>query len=365
MPASSPLLQGPFVVLIVAASFWRSIFASSVSSKSTKTKLLNLEAEGTTTTSELEISDNPLWPQGIYNKDVDDLVNECLQDPTINIAAIPDYLERQLYRSTIKLTLNALYRSLAGIHGHRMLGHEFRVTRTTQPRCKRRRELRLLKIRTDVEMELLEEVADRLLANKFVNQALIPDYIERPLYVNCLKILFRVLDLLVSSFRLTVCGHDISIQMGPSQRYAIQEAALKRASASFSGIDMEIMKDIARKAGVDADEEDKKRWFWQRMLSPANNDFIAQIHASLYGLVLGIIDDLLDNTELEVLSDRIGFDIAVSEDDRSNGLIQQQKDVASKSERPPIIVAFLTGLGAGLALTPLLLQRSGDGDSHD
>lgn len=272
--------------------------------------------------------DNPLWPHGVFDKDVDDIITECLKDPSINIQGVPDYLERQIYRSTIKLTLNAIYRSLAGLHGHRMLGHEFKITRVTRPSSELRTALKLLEMRSDVEATLLENVANKLLANKYVNQPLIPDTVERHLYVNCLKIVFRVLDLLTTSFRVTLCGHDLSIQMEPSTRYAIQQSALRRASeksAAFSSIDMEKLKEFARHAGVveaastSYQDEQKIPWFWQRWLSPANNEFVAEIHASMYSLVLGILDDLLDNTEIEVLSDRIGFDlVAVANDNDDN-----------------------------------------------
>ena len=38
------------------------------------------------------------------------------------------------------------------------------------------------------------------------------------------------------------------------------------------------------------------------------------LHASLFGLILGIIDDLLYNTKLELLSDRIRLDVVPSDD---------------------------------------------------
>ena len=72
---------------------------------------------------------NPLWPAGISAHDVDRLVSEVTSDPTINIASIPDALERQIYSSTMQLCLNAIYRSLANVHGARLLGHEFQLSR--------------------------------------------------------------------------------------------------------------------------------------------------------------------------------------------------------------------------------------------
>jgi hypothetical protein len=67
------------------------------------------------------------------------------------------------------------------------------------------------------------------------------------------------------------------------------------------------MKQVARELGA---HDQDQRHFWQRWLSPANNEMIAQLHASVYCLVLGILDDLLENTEIQLLSDRIEFDLA-------------------------------------------------------
>ena len=110
--------------------------------------------------------ENPLWPKGVTAKDVDELVNDILGDPSINISAVPDYIERQIYRSTIRLTLNAVYQSLSGVHGHEMLGHEFRLQRVSVPKSDRRRELFLLELRSDVQEQMLEEVADRLVCHR-------------------------------------------------------------------------------------------------------------------------------------------------------------------------------------------------------
>jgi hypothetical protein len=66
---------------------------------------------------------------------------------------------------------------------------------------------------------------------------------------------------------------------------------------------VQVRRDMGRQA-------DKKRWVWQRWLSPANNDFVAQLHASVYCLILGVMDDLLEHTEIQILlSDRISFDL--------------------------------------------------------
>jgi hypothetical protein len=41
--------------------------------------------------------------------DIQDLVDEIMSDPALNLSFIPDALERRIYKSTIQLTLNAFY----------------------------------------------------------------------------------------------------------------------------------------------------------------------------------------------------------------------------------------------------------------
>jgi len=274
---------------------------------------------------------NPLWPGGISSRDVNELVDDCLKDPDINLKGVPDYLERQIYKATIQLTLNALYRSLSGLHGHQILRHKFQLTRVSRPIRMRRKERMLLRLQTDVEMDLLEEVADRLVENKFVDLPLIPDAIERPIYVNCLKIVFRVVDLIATSFCVTVCGHDLSIQLSPSLKNAAKSSVLQRAS-SMSSIDMEHMIEIAKAAGVDPSSD--HRSILQRFFSPANNNFVAQVHASMFCLILGVLDDLLDNTEIQILSDRIGFDIIPAGDSAISYM--KSSDGCQTERSPPI-----------------------------
>ena len=45
----------------------------------------------------------PLWPNGVTEKDIDDLVDEILKDPNVNMKFLPDALERRLYNRRYKL----------------------------------------------------------------------------------------------------------------------------------------------------------------------------------------------------------------------------------------------------------------------
>lgn len=329
----------------------------------------------------------PLWSGGVHQDDIDALVDACLKDPTINIKAIPDWLERQIYHSTITLVLTTLHKGLSSVHGKTLWGHEFEITRL--PRRKDRMETAiadLSELSTSPEhAKVLEQVADRLLANKHINQPLIPDVLERQLYTNCLKIVFRVLDLLAASFRLTLCGHDLKLQLDPCDdwtKVSYQEAALKRlaeknstatgGSSCLNDMSLERMKQAAKEIGMARQDH---RPTWRRWLTPANNEFIAQLHASAYCLVLGIVDDFLEHTEIQLLSDRFEFNLAPMSDASAtttpevSSAAGTEAKMAGATKFPSSILAakhastnglayLVVGVAIGYALHAVLVQHS-------
>ena len=225
---------------------------------------------------------------------------------------------------------------------------------------------------------MLEEVADRLLQNKFVNQPLIPDVIERTLYANCLKIIFRVLDLLAVSFRITLCGHDIRIHLEPTAREAVQESALQRVagmgggphSGGFTSIDMVQIKEIARRMADETMQTRKLAW-WRRWFHSMSREFVTQMHVTVYCLVLGVLDDLLENTEVQLLSDRVRFDLVPLEPGDAappkDGAVQLASiDTATPArmqvvyERVNPIVPLSVGIVVGYLMRQLVMSRQLD-----
>lgn len=310
---------------------------------------------------------NPFWPSGISSSDIDDLVSDCLNDPTINLSTVPDYIERQIYKSTIQLTLNTVYQALAKVHGTPILRHEFQLRRIPEPKTAEMKREHLAEMQGSVQEDVLEAVADRLIANKAINQPLIPDVVEQQLYVNCLKIVFRLLDMLAASFRLTVCGHDVRLTLEPSSmaRRTLQNFA--RDQAALTQIDTQLLLDeVMEQAGIDMLETNAERSLWERFWNPANNEFIAQLHVILYALILGIMDDLLNHTQLEVLSDRIQFDLVPQQVVQASKTVdlpaqkarassQERLDDGSPSASPVLLLStFTAGVGVGLAFMALL-----------
>jgi len=239
-------------------------------------------------------------------------------------------LERQIYKTTTILTYNAVYRIVGWFHGKQLFGHSFELTkiRSDKDRYEQARQQSLLHMQKDVDENLLEDVANQLLANQAINQPLIPDYIERQLYVNCLKIIFRILNMLAASCRITFCGHDLTLNLSKAidGNTFLEAAQSTRLKSSHTPIDTTVLRELARfnRDDLDAEmemivrmlsnadkiiEKENDVPFWQRCIERAPKEFAIQINTVLYALILGILDDLLANTELVLMTDRIHFDI--------------------------------------------------------
>ena len=59
--------------------------------------------------------------------------------------------------------------------------------------------------------EALDELTHQLLANKSINQWIIPDFIERDIYKNCLRLVFRLIDKVANTISIRLCGHELSL----------------------------------------------------------------------------------------------------------------------------------------------------------
>ena len=303
-------------------------------------KSLSRQQATSTTTTTTQQEENPLWPNGVAADDIRELVDDIIADPSINIAGLPDVLERQIYKTTTILTYNAVYRLVGSVHNKALLGHTIEVTRLrrNKDRYNRAKQKSLLHMKTDVDEELLEDIADQLLSNTAINQPLIPDVIERQLYMNCLKIIFRILNMLAASFRITICGHDLTLNLNKAvdrNRDTILQVA-RTASSSKTPIDTTILQDLVRSHRYDEaavfrdnnnnDDDDDvdivegdgtvreesdggNMSIWKKGIRGTQEEFVVQVNTVLYSLILGIIDDLLANTELVLMTDRIHFDI--------------------------------------------------------
>ncbi|KAL3937669.1 MAG: hypothetical protein SGBAC_007270 [Bacillariaceae sp.] len=329
------------------------------------------------------LATRPLWPDGVSEDDVNALVAIILEDSSINIQMIPDSVEAIVYKSAVKLTLNVFYELLAEMNGVPFLSHKIQVARLmeegeeesdneekrgwfsslfeSEPKSSesiKRKEKKYRRIaeaadmkRSAINDEVLDTVATRLLENNAVNFAYIPDVFEIYLYKSCLKVVFRTLQILSHTFHLNLCGHDICLMIEPS---ALEESALTAASSVSttldgkpgskskwmdSQIDQKLLKDYAFKAGIDDDTylcDDRLSW-WDRFWLRRRRKMIANLHASLYALMLGLADDLLQHSNIKILSDDIFLDItpagAPSDNKRKQALPPIEKESNGETKK--------------------------------
>jgi len=152
--------------------------------------------------------------------------------------------------------------------------------------------------------------------------------------------------MLAASLRVTVCGHIIRVSVTTQSQQAIQEAAAQRASLSLVAIDKDRMKEYAQEAGLDSSSSS---WFFARK----KDEFLQNLHVSLFALILGIIDDLLANTKIELLSDRVYFDIVPTEESDVSGTehaLKSAPDLTTKRRKSRSFIPFMAGIGVGFAL---------------
>jgi hypothetical protein len=285
------------------------------------------------------------------------LVQAILDDPSINLTLVPDAVEAQIYKSTILLTLNLFYRLLGSLDGMPLLAHEVQLSRTSASSgtlLKTTKEL--IEESKQINDKVLEQVADRLLANPTINSKLVPDAVERQIYINCLKVVFRVLMVIANSFRITICGHDIRVTLEPAE---LERSSLV-ASSSLSLVDLRLMADFAREAGIDEESTEGLGW-WDRLWF--RREIMAHHDTVLYGMILGILDDLMANTKIQILSDDIVMDIVPprtkpkekeqQESTSQNGSLSTQEE-ESVSVGSFALASFAAGVGMGVAVMALL-----------
>lgn len=310
----------------------------------------------------------------VDEKDVDDLVRALLNDPAINIPLIPDAIEAQLYKSTIQLTINAVFWLVARLHGVRILSHEIDLTLERGSSWGRRRNTNspprttMAQALADgaakhVNDEVLREVADRLLENPAVNSSWIPDSIEHQIYTSCLLVVFRVLQVVLASFRICLCGHTVTLNLSGNPEYSLEQRALNVVKGStspreksFSSIDLDILRKKAREAGVD--DQTNRDWFWNRIFT--RSTFVEELHMTLYGLILSVLDDVFDDElKVHILSDAIQLDLvpAMPKDDgKDKTKTKQEATEVDDGAGSFAVASFAAGMGVGMSLMAMLTQ---------
>jgi len=299
------------------------------------------------------------------------LVDEIMHDKDTNILLLPDNIEAGLYRNTVRLTLNAIYNLLKGTDGTEfMMGHKFKLRHYPDTVGRTEAFDRVAKS-NHVNMKVLGEVADRLLQNKNINQPLIPDALERQIYINCLKVVMRILDILQGSLQINLCGHSIGLFLGNSTppMATPSEKSLQRASSIISKVSRKDMLRYQKQAGV-VETSGGLFSFWGKQ----KRAMVNQVHATMFGLVLQIVQDMLDQSTIELVGvGKIIMDLVPSSaENKTNNQtsvdFQQTTWPTWRLQQPRVsrkkrMSTFVSGMGVGAVLVFLLIKQleSADG----
>jgi hypothetical protein len=341
-------------VLVVLASF---AFGSMDNKTAAEAEKMLSSTSGTKTS----VPKNPLL-SGVSERDIQAFVQQVLDDPNLNVKGIPDVLEAELYRMTVRLVLNMVYSSIGAMHGAEFLaGHRIELKRRRETADEAATSRLFLKENSGIDEAILEQVADRLLQNSAINYTAVPDFVERQIYGNCLKLVFRLLDTLANTFCINICGHELRVYFDPikpslvdlDRLTAITPAAAAATQSSKSRINVEVLT--------------------AQLSSNTSSVFQQQVLLSVYTLVLGIIDDVLANSEIKLLYDRVSFDVVAGGDDGDDGSGAIETSMASATSSQSgtvpvafkgttattsaIFVAFVAGVAVGAVATIFLGSR--------
>lgn len=67
-----------------------------------------------------------------------------------------------------------------------------------------------------ISKEKIELFVDNLLKNENINITIIPDSLEKKMYVNILTILLQLINESLKNIKITILDHTLSISMNPS-----------------------------------------------------------------------------------------------------------------------------------------------------
>lgn len=310
--------------------------------------------------------------RGVRKEDVDQLVNQILADKSMNMSMVPDAVERVVYQSTIKLTFNIFYKGLASLDG---FGIVTAAHTSSKSAC---RELHLERhffglldsndtasswrsFQSNIDPKPLQDLAETLLKNKAINQKLLPDGVERQLYMNCLKIIFWILDLVASSVKVNFCGHTLSMDVSPlgTKRGGLLANAANAVRPKRQQQDdcddlvnpqtiQDFSANVASLLEMDGTSpwddptnasnnrqrgmvQDGFKWMMKSSWSKMHSDMIQSLSKSLYGLVLAIVNDLLNSTSIDILSDRISLRVSTKKTSPNNHNSNKSKSKTSSS----------------------------------
>lgn len=241
------------------------------------------------------------------------ITEAILANKQFNLEGIPDWLEKRIYAATVGIVYKLLVNYVELLQGLKILNHELTldIKEETPPSAL------IQKMQMDpVNRESLARFVDELLQEKAINITILPDFVERQLYVNCLVILFQTLQCLAKSIHIDLAGgHRLSLDFNTNGLHSGGPNKLRLCIVDESLLD---------------------RLVQDHLNSPNNAAVVPDaiegyIIRNLYMLIVSLLGNLLSDMSASIIGQRI--DIAMIPVGESIQTALMERDMAKKFEK--------------------------------
>lgn len=232
-----------------------------------------------------EGTENPLDRRSMVEAHTRDMVHAILRHQTLNIAYLPDTIEREVYSFAIGVTYKYLLKWTSYLHGVSFLKHQMILE--LKEDFDADAVVALMAAET-IDVARLEQVVDLMLSNKELNIWVIPDALERRVYLAALAIIFQALQAFARSTSVGISGHELSLNFKANSNWKPEDVVEKMLTGNSAVID-ELVDDHLSAHNIlwipDAVERALLR--------------------NLYALVPALIDSVLGKADLRLLGNSI------------------------------------------------------------
>ncbi|KAF4687762.1 kelch-like [Perkinsus olseni] len=197
---------------------------------------------------------------------------------------VPHEFEKKLYLDILSIVTFAFENAMGSLDNIQLWGHAVKVrsVQESEPFIN-------FKISgTSIHgREQLGIIVDSMLRDEFVNNPLIPDAVERSLYLNTVILIFRILEDLSNSLHVSVMGHRLEWRLIPLD---IAEVHCQKAPSHIK-LNEEVIDRLVKELLSDA----SINVFWIP-------DIIeSAIYRNVLRLMLRVVEELLGRVELDLL----------------------------------------------------------------
>jgi hypothetical protein len=242
--------------------------------------------------------------------------------PELSGSYYPHSVLVPIYQNCVRIVLRIIYGGLGNLHGIKLLNHAIVLRLEEQssasfapPDERRQHDLRLTNVVND---QHLAAVVDRLLANDRVNQCWIPDCMERPLYTNCLRVVFHLLADFLGTLTFNLLGHELVLTLQPRERPPPARRGGNGSAAESHAHTVSRVSDAVLDQLVQALLETSTK------NSPFVPDSVERaFYRDLYRLLLCLVEEILGEVDIDMLGANVTLGVvAVAE---SAGVVPRQR----------------------------------------